>query len=100
MTALRQVLLKTLPSAVTLGRDLFWDKRLSANGKVACASCHMPDDWGADARRFSLDAKGKNTARNSQTVFNAVLQPNLRRTRRPQVGRASSRKVAHRINGL
>ena len=65
---------------VTLGRSLFWDARLSADGKTACASCHAAADWGADRRRFSPDAKGKNTARNSQTVFNSIAQPNLRWT--------------------
>ena len=65
---------------VTLGRALFWDGRLSGDGKTACASCHASTDWGADRRRFSSDAKGKNTARNSQTVFNATLQPSLRWT--------------------
>ena len=32
-----------LPAAAELGRKLFFDTRLSANGKVACASCHVPD---------------------------------------------------------
>jgi cytochrome c peroxidase len=66
--------------AVTLGQALFWDARLSADGKTACASCHLSADWGADRRRFSPDAKGKNTARNSQTVFNSTLQTSLRWT--------------------
>ena len=57
-----------------LGRALFWDKRLSTNGKVACASCHMPEDGSADRRAFSIDAKDKATARNSQPVFNSMLQ--------------------------
>lgn len=61
-----------------LGRALFWDTRLSADGKTACANCHQPSDWGADRRQFSPDAKGKNTSRHSQTVFNATLQPSLR----------------------
>ncbi len=65
---------------VELGQRLFWDERLSANGKVACASCHAASAWGADAERYSLDAKGKLTKRNSQTVFNAMLQPGLRWT--------------------
>lgn len=65
---------------VTLGRALFWDTRLSHGGKTACASCHLSEDWGADRRKFSVDAKGKNTSRNSQTIFNAVLQPSLRWT--------------------
>lgn len=66
--------------AVRLGRRLFWDERLSAGGKTACASCHLAKDWGADSRRYSIDAKGKPTGRNSQTVFNATLQPFLRWT--------------------
>ncbi|MBE7502760.1 MAG: hypothetical protein HS113_21240 [Verrucomicrobiales bacterium] len=65
---------------VKLGQALFWDERLSANGQTACASCHLPEDWGADRRRFSPDARGRNTARHSQTVFNATLQPTLRWT--------------------
>lgn len=67
-------------SDVKLGQALFWDARLSADGKTACASCHLPENWGADRRRFSPDAKGKNTVRNSQTVFNSTLQPSLRWT--------------------
>ncbi len=63
---------------VQLGQALFWDVRVSSDGKTACASCHLADEGGADRRKFSLDAKGKNTSRNSQTVFNAVLQPTLR----------------------
>lgn len=61
-----------------LGRALFWDSRLSANGLIACASCHKAEDGGADRRRFSLDAKDRPTKRHSQTVFNATLQPRLR----------------------
>ena len=29
--------------AAALGKDLFFDKRLSGNGQVSCGSCHMPD---------------------------------------------------------
>ncbi|AMV35387.1 Cytochrome c551 peroxidase precursor [Pirellula sp. SH-Sr6A] len=65
---------------VELGHRLFWDERLSSNGKVACANCHTTSAWGADSAQFSLDAKGKRTKRNSQTVFNSMLQPNLRWT--------------------
>lgn len=31
------------PRAVALGRTLFFDTRLSANGEIACASCHQPE---------------------------------------------------------
>ncbi|HKA40023.1 MAG TPA: cytochrome c peroxidase [Burkholderiales bacterium] len=61
-----------------LGRALFWDERLSLNGKVSCGSCHEARDWGADARRFSTDARGALTSRHSPTVFNSMTQPGLR----------------------
>src|SRR5437588_6723612 len=61
-----------------LGRALFWDTGASADGKTACASCHPARDWGADRRRFSLDARGALTSRHSPTVFNSMTQPALR----------------------
>jgi cytochrome c peroxidase len=30
------------PGAAALGRELFFETRLSGNGKVSCASCHVP----------------------------------------------------------
>lgn len=64
----------------TLGRALFWDTRASANGQIACASCHAPADWSSDRRRFPIDARSKPTTRHSQPVFNAVMLPGLRWT--------------------
>jgi cytochrome c peroxidase len=61
-----------------LGRALFWDTRVSADGKTACASCHPVRDWGADRRRFSPDARGALTSRHSPTIFNSMTQPRLR----------------------
>jgi cytochrome c peroxidase len=61
-----------------LGRALFWDTRLSLDGKTACASCHFARDWGADRRPFSPDARGALTSRHSPTVFNSATQPMLR----------------------
>ena len=63
---------------VELGRALFWDTRLSSDGKTACASCHLSRDWGADRRQFSIDARGKPTSRHSPTIFNAMKQPSMR----------------------
>lgn len=63
---------------VQLGQRLFWDERLSSNGQVSCASCHLIEDYGADARSRSLDAREELTPRNSPTVFNSLLQPSLR----------------------
>src|SRR5512138_787310 len=61
-----------------LGRALFWDTRISLDGKTSCASCHPASDWGADRRRFSPDARGAPTSRHSPTVFNSVSQPMIR----------------------
>src|SRR5207249_409969 len=55
---------------VELGRALFWDTRLSADGKTACASCHPARDWGADRRRFLPDARGALT---TPAPFDGVL---------------------------
>jgi cytochrome c peroxidase len=63
---------------VELGRALFWDTRVSSDGKTACASCHSARDWGADRRRFSPDARGALTSRHSPTIFNSMSQPALR----------------------
>lgn len=59
-----------------LGRALFWDTRISLDGRTACASCHL--DHGADRRPASIDAKGLPTSRHSPTVFNSMGQPGLR----------------------
>jgi len=59
-----------------LGRELFWDERVSRDGKTACASCHR--DHSADRRPASIDARGAPTSRHSQPVFNAMGQPSLR----------------------
>src|SRR5206468_3011728 len=63
---------------VELGRALFWDTRLSADGKTACASCHPARDWSADRRPFSPDARGALTSRHSPPIFNTMGQPTIR----------------------
>ncbi len=49
----------------TFGRVLFYDKNLSADGSVSCASCHQQSKAFADNKAFSLGANGNTTARNS-----------------------------------
>ncbi len=36
------------PQAIQFGSELFFDKRLSANGQVSCASCHQPEKFFSD----------------------------------------------------
>src|SRR4029077_20231245 len=54
---------------VDLGRDLFFEPRISASGKTSCASCHFPElGWAVtDAR--SLNDSGKLTSRKSQPLM-------------------------------
>src|SRR4029077_11816924 len=54
-----------------LGRVLFYDKRLSTNQTVACASCHQREHGFSDARRFSGGLNGGLTGRNSMGLSNA-----------------------------
>ena len=38
---------------IALGRKLYFDKRLSVDNTIACASCHRPDAGFADPDQFS-----------------------------------------------
>ena len=55
----------------TLGRVLFYDKKLSANGTIACASCHKQDKGFSDDAVLSLGFNGGTTGRHSMTLINA-----------------------------
>lgn len=55
----------------TLGRVLFYDKKLSANGTIACASCHKQDKGFSDDATLSLGFNGGTTGRHSMTLINA-----------------------------
>jgi cytochrome c peroxidase len=52
-----------------LGKALFFDKGLSANGQVACATCHDPEKHFTDGKRVA-EAMGAGT-RNTPTVLNS-----------------------------
>lgn len=55
----------------TLGRVLFYDKQLSANGTVACASCHQQALAFSDNQILSLGFEGGTTRRHSMSLVNA-----------------------------
>lgn len=64
-------------STVALGRDLFFDPRLSGNGQRACASCHVPEHGFADGLRVPapINPAGPRPTRNTPSLLNAALQP-------------------------
>ncbi len=55
----------------TLGRVLFYDKMLSANGSISCASCHQAVNGFSDPATLSIGFDGGTTGRHSMTLINA-----------------------------
>ncbi len=53
-----------------LGKQLFFDTRLSGTGKTSCSSCHLPDKAFTDGRAKSPKDDGALNTRNSPTMCN------------------------------
>jgi cytochrome c peroxidase len=61
--------------AVELGRRLFYDPRLSANGKVSCSTCHIQRLGFTDGRTTSVGVSGNPLAFNSMSLANLMWGP-------------------------
>ena len=61
----------TSDAGATLGRVLFYDKRLSANQTISCSSCHQARFGFADPRNFSVGFNGGLTGRNAMGLTQA-----------------------------
>ena len=59
---------------VELGKQLYFDPRISVTGTVSCNSCHNVMSNGTDSRPVSAGAHGKLGDRNAPTVFNAAFR--------------------------
>lgn len=62
---------------VELGRALFFDARLSADGTVSCSSCHDPRQGWSDGERVAIGIRGQAGTRNSPTIINASYSPTM-----------------------
>jgi cytochrome c peroxidase len=60
---------------VELGKQLYFDGRLSKSGQVPCAFCHNPFAGFADPRQTSIGVDGKVGGRQAPTVFNTAFNP-------------------------
>lgn len=62
----------TLPNqaAASLGARLYSDTRLSADGKVSCASCHDPQHAFSDGKPVSVGVHGRQGTRNAPSLLN------------------------------
>lgn len=65
------------PARAALGERLFRDPGLSADGQIACASCHFLEHGGADPRPVSPGVHGASGTRNAPSVFNTALNTAL-----------------------
>lgn len=61
----------TTDMGATLGRVLFYDKNLSANNTISCASCHQQAYGFSDPDQFSTGLNGEKTRRNSMSLVNS-----------------------------
>ncbi|MBI5905429.1 MAG: cytochrome-c peroxidase [Deltaproteobacteria bacterium] len=75
----------TSPAKAELGKKLFFDRRLSGDGTMACASCHDPESGYADGLAISLAYPTTKNWRNSPSIVNAAYRTALFRD-----GRAAS----------
>ena len=50
---------------IELGRQLFFDKRLSSDGTISCADCHNPEQGYAAHTQFRTSVKGQSGGRNA-----------------------------------
>ncbi len=57
---------------IALGQKLFFDGRLSADGTVACSTCHDPARAFTDGRSTSIGIQGRVGQRNAPTILNAL----------------------------
>ncbi len=59
---------------IELGEKLFFEKRISKNGTMSCATCHEPNKGYTDGLKLGNDNMGNKLLRNTPTLLNSVYQ--------------------------
>lgn len=63
---------------IALGRDLFYDRRLSLNDTFSCAMCHIPEQgFTSNELATAVGIEGRTVRRNSPTLFNVAYAERL-----------------------
>jgi len=63
---------------VSLGRKLFYDRRLSLNNTFSCAMCHIPEQgFTSNEMATAVGVEGRTVRRNSPTLYNVAYQQSL-----------------------
>lgn len=63
----------TTPEKVALGKQLFFDPRLSGDNTISCATCHLPEKALADGRNRARGRDEQTLLRNTPTLLNVVF---------------------------
>ncbi len=61
------------PGKIELGKMLFFDKRLSTDKSISCASCHDPAKGYSNGEQFATGFENQKGGRNSPTVINSAF---------------------------
>lgn len=65
-------------SRVALGRLLFFDRRLSRNGTLSCAMCHVPEQgFTSNELATAVGIEGRSVRRNAPSLYNVAYRPRL-----------------------
>lgn len=62
---------------IELGKKLFFEPRLAANGNMACVTCHNPKKAYADGLITNMDNSNSALQRNTPTLINTIYQKNF-----------------------
>jgi cytochrome c peroxidase len=65
------------PAKIELGKKLFFDRRLSGDGTMSCATCHDPENSFSDGLEISLNYPTTRNWRNSPTLIGVGFQKHL-----------------------
>ena len=100
------------PEKIALGKQLFFDKRLSKDGKMSCETCHLPEKGWTDGKALSTKFDGSVNTRHTPTLYNvgfykewywdgraATLEKQITAAWKGQMG-ADVDQVAMTLNGI
>lgn len=62
---------------IALGKQLFFDKQLSRDQTVSCATCHVPEKAFTDQKELSDGVFGRKSMRNAPSLLNVAYQKTL-----------------------
>ncbi|HXW69661.1 MAG TPA: cytochrome c peroxidase [Dissulfurispiraceae bacterium] len=65
------------PEKIILGQTLFFDRRLSGDGTMSCATCHIPELAFSDGQDISMSYPTTRNWRNAPTLMNVAFQKQL-----------------------